>query len=54
MTEYTYEVAEDPAMVKIFKNGVLVDHSGPWESVSSASDWAEVFVSKLNAGIDVL
>lgn len=52
--EYTYEVNEEPTMVKIFKSGILVDHSGPWESVAAATEWVEVFIAKLNAGIEVL
>jgi hypothetical protein len=54
MEAYTYTVDDDPVMVKIFKSGILVDNSGPWESVASATEWVEVFVAKLNAGIDVL
>jgi hypothetical protein len=47
---YTYEVSGDPVMCKIFKDGTVIDHSGPWESSAAATQWAELFVAKCNAG----
>jgi len=47
---YTYEVTDNPPMCKILKDGVTVDHSGPWESTQAATDWATLFVEKCNAG----
>jgi hypothetical protein len=47
---YTYEVSGTPVMCKIMKDSVVVDNSGPWESLQAATDWAELFVEKCNAG----
>ena len=47
---YTYEVSTAPVMCGILSNGVVVDHSGPWESVEIATEWAEAFVDKCNSG----
>ena len=47
---YTYEVTSNPPMCKILKDGVVIDHSGPWESNEAATVWAEAFVAKCNAG----
>jgi hypothetical protein len=54
MEEYAYTVDEQAVSVEITKNGVVVDVSGPWESVDAATSWAEVMVSRLNSGTDVL
>jgi hypothetical protein len=54
MDTYTYEIQETPPMAKIYKDGSLVDNSGPWESVSAAADWAMLMVSRLNAGLESL
>lgn len=47
---YTYEVQGDPVMCKVFKDGELIDHSGPWESAQVAEQWADAFVAKCNSG----
>ena len=50
---YTYEVLSNPPMCNIFKDGVVVDASGPWESEDAAAAWAEEFVNKCNNGLCV-
>jgi hypothetical protein len=47
---YTYEVTDNPPMCSVAKDGVVIDHSGPWESVAAATEWAELFVAKCNGG----
>lgn len=47
---YTYEVSGFPPMCKIFKDGEVIDNSGPWESAEAAEAWAGAFVAKCNAG----
>lgn len=47
---YTYEVSGYPPMCKIFKDDVVIDNSGPWESAEAAEAWAAAFVAKCNAG----
>jgi hypothetical protein len=39
-------------MCNIFKDGVVVDASGPWESEDAATTWAEEFVNKCNNGYE--
>ena len=47
---YTYEVLSNPPMCNVFKDGVVIDASGPRESEDAASAWAEEFVNKCNSG----
>lgn len=47
---YTYQVTGSPVMCKIFKDGELIDNSGPWESIAAAEQWAEAFTAKCNSG----
>ena len=47
---YTYEVSEDPVICRIFKDDTVIDESGPWESVTAATNWASLFVEKCNQG----
>ena len=54
MDTYTYEIEENPPMAKIYKDGLLIDSSGPWESISAAADWVTLMVSRLNAGLESL
>lgn len=49
---YTFEVLSDPNMCNILKDGLIIDHSGPWESTQAATDWATLFVEKCNGGFD--
>jgi hypothetical protein len=48
---YTYEVVGNPPMCKDYFKDVVVDHSGPWESVEAAELWAEAYTNKLNSGL---
>lgn len=52
--EYTYTVEEDTLMVNVIKNEEIVDCSGPWESLSAASEWAESIVHGLNTAMYIL
>lgn len=45
---YTYEITNNPPMCRILKNEQTVDYSGPWESVESATSWAEQFTYEMN------
>jgi hypothetical protein len=47
---YTFDITSNPAMCEILKDGVVIDRSGPWESVVAAEDWAMQFTEKCNAG----
>jgi hypothetical protein len=47
---YTYQVLEDPVICLILKDEVVIDESGPWESVAAATNWASLFVEKCNQG----
>jgi hypothetical protein len=49
---YTFEVLVDPIMSNILKDGVVIDHTGPWESTEAATAWATLFVEKCNGGFD--
>lgn len=46
---HTYEITDNPPMSKIFKNGEIIDLSGPWESVETATAWAKEFTAQLNS-----
>ena len=52
--EYAYTIEEDTLMVKVTRNEEIIDYSGPWESLSSASEWAESIVHELNAAMCIL
>ena len=47
---FSYAITEDLLVQILFVDNVI-DESGPWESVSSASNWASAYVAKMNAGI---
>jgi len=48
---YTYLLIEDGPFVHILYDGLVIDEVGPWDSVDSASHWAESYVNRKNAGI---
>jgi hypothetical protein len=48
---YEFTLLEDSLLVRITYNGVVVDESGPWESVESATTWASSYVNLKNSGL---
>lgn len=49
---FSYLIVEDGPYVQILHNDNLIDESGPWESLSAATHWAESYVGMKNAGIE--
>lgn len=50
---FTYVILQNNPrgpMVQILYGSNVIDESGPWESISSATSWAEAYVSMKNAG----
>lgn len=47
---FSYIITDD-LLVQILYGDNVIDESGPWESVSSAANWAAAYVAKMNAGI---
>lgn len=43
--------AENGPLVQILYGDNVIDESGPWESVESASNWAQSYVNMKNSGI---
>lgn len=50
---YTYEVAGDPPICRIYSGVDVIDESGPWESFEAADSWALAYTNKLNDGLVV-
>lgn len=50
---YTFEIVGDPPICKVFSDILVIDESGPWESVESATLWATAYTNKLNDGLIV-
>jgi hypothetical protein len=48
---FSYIIVENGPMVKILHGTNVIDESGPWESLSSAINWAEAYVNLKNSGI---
>lgn len=48
---FSYVIVEEPLLVQILYGNNVIDESGPWESIASATIWAEAYVGKKNAGI---
>jgi hypothetical protein len=51
---FSYVILEPPSgpFVQILHGNNIIDETGPWESLSSAINWAEAYVGKKNAGIE--
>jgi len=49
---FSYIIIEEPLLVQILHGNNIIDESGPWESIFSATKWAEAYVGKKNAGIE--
>jgi hypothetical protein len=47
---YTFEIIGDPPRALIKSNDIIIDNSGPWESVESATTWASTYANALNEG----
>jgi hypothetical protein len=48
---FSYVIIEEPILVQILFEDNVVDESGPWESLVSAINWAEQYVSFKNSGL---
>lgn len=48
---FTFEVVGTPPMALVKSDGVIIDNSGPWESIESATIWASTYTNALNEGI---
>lgn len=48
---FTYEVTDNPPMARVSYDGSIIDVVGPWDSVESATTWAESYTNMRNAGI---
>lgn len=48
---FSYVIVEEPLLVQILHEDNVIDESGPWESLSSAINWAQAYVGKLNSGV---
>jgi hypothetical protein len=49
---FSYVIVEEPLLVQILFADNVIDESGPWESISSAINWAQAYVGKLNSGME--
>ncbi len=49
MFSYTI-ITENGPLVQILYGDNVIDESGPWESLESATNWASAYVNKLNSG----
>ncbi len=48
---YTYEVAGDPPICRIYAGPDVIDESGPWESTEASETLALAYTNKLNDGL---
>jgi len=48
---YTFEIVGDPPICKILSDSLVIDESGPWETVEAANSWATAYTNKLNDGL---
>lgn len=48
---FSYHIVPEQLLVQILHGDNVIDESGPWESMESASNWAEAYVNRLNAGV---
>jgi hypothetical protein len=46
---FSYIIIEEGPMVQILHGTNVIDESGPWESIASASSWAEAYVAFKNS-----
>lgn len=46
---FSYIIIEAGPMVQILHGTNVIDESGPWESIASATAWAEAYVAFKNA-----
>lgn len=48
---FLYKIIEKGPFVQILYSDNVIDESGPWESLTSAINWADQYVQLKNAGI---
>jgi len=48
---FSYNILPSPLLVQILHGDNVIDESGPWESMESATNWASAYVNKLNSGV---
>ena len=51
MLSYAIVETEEGPMVQIVDGENIIDESGPWESLPSAIDWADTYVTAKNNGL---
>lgn len=49
---FSYVIIQEPLLVQILYGDNVIDESGPWESIASATIWAEAYVGLKNAGLE--
>jgi hypothetical protein len=47
---FSYIIVEDGPLVQILYGDNVIDESGPWESLSAATNWANAYVGMRNTG----
>ena len=48
---FSYHIVPEQLLVQILYGENVIDESGPWESLESATNWAIAYVNKLNSGV---
>jgi hypothetical protein len=48
---FKYIIIEEGPLVQILHGENVIDETGPWESLSSAINWAESYVNAKNSGL---
>jgi hypothetical protein len=48
---YSYSIVKESLLVQIFYNDIKIDEVGPWESLESATSWAEIYVAYKDSGL---
>lgn len=49
---FKYVIVPEGPYVQILQNENVIDECGPWESLSSATHWAESYVNFKNSGLE--
>jgi hypothetical protein len=49
---FSYIIVEEGPLVQILYGDNVIDESGPWESLSAAVHWADLYVNMKNSGIE--
>lgn len=48
---FSYQIDAENLMVRILYGVNVIDECGPWESLTSAINWAEAYVQLRNSGV---